>query len=56
MLLNHDKVEVYAWCEPTDMRKGFEGLSLGLELGVAERAARAPPVGASNGQLELFAA
>ena len=29
---------------------------VGLELGVAERAARAPPVGASNGQLELFAA
>ena len=27
MLLNHDNVEVYAWCEPTDMRKGFEGLS-----------------------------
>ena len=27
MLLNHDNIEVYAWCEPTDMRKGFEGLS-----------------------------
>ena len=27
MLLNHDNVEVYAWCEPTDMRKGYEGLS-----------------------------
>lgn len=27
MLLNHDNVAVYAWCEPTDMRKGFEGLS-----------------------------
>ena len=29
---------------------------VGLELGVVERAARAPPVGASSGQLELFAA
>ena len=27
MLLNHDNIEVYAGCEPTDMRKGFEGLS-----------------------------
>ena len=27
MLLNHDNIAVYAWCEPTDMRKGFEGLS-----------------------------
>jgi transposase len=27
VLLNHDNIEVYAWCEPTDMRKGFEGLS-----------------------------
>ena len=27
MLLNHDNVKVYAWCEPTDMRKGYEGLS-----------------------------
>lgn len=27
MLLSHDNVAVFAWCEPTDMRKGFETLS-----------------------------
>ncbi len=27
MIGAHDGIRVYAWCEPTDMRKGFEGLS-----------------------------